>query len=251
MAKVEMRMKNSVLILGATSDIAIALAHEYARNGYPLILAARKTIHLRPIQKDLELRYQVPVETAVFDVLDLPSHRNFLAGLSTPLCGSILAVGLLGSQKRASDDFIHRCEILETNFLGSVSILTEVATVLKKEKQGFIIGISSVAGDRGRQSNYFYGSAKAGLSAFLSGLRNELFSQNIQVLTVKPGFVDTKMTEGIDLPKLVTVTPGRVASDIYKAQVKGRHVLYTPWFWWAIMACVKVIPEWFFKRLKL
>jgi len=121
----------------------------------------------------------------------------------------------------------------------------------EKRKSGFIIGISSVAGDRGRKSNYIYGSAKAALTAYLSGLRNRLYVANVHVLTVKPGFVATKMTEGMDLPEKLTAQPEAVAEDIYRAQQKNKNVLYTKWIWRWVMLIIKVIPEWKFKRMSI
>ena len=126
-----------------------------------------------------------------------------------------------------------------------------IANDFEKRRSGFIVGISSVAGDRGRKSNYIYGSAKAGFSAYLSGLRNRLHSVHVQVLTVKPGFVRTKMTEGMDLPERLTAQPEEVAKDIFKAQQRGRDVLYAKGMWRWIMLVIKTIPEWLFKRMDL
>ena len=127
----------------------------------------------------------------------------------------------------------------------------EYLATLEKEKRGFIVGVSSVAGDRGRKANYIYGSAKAGFSAYLSGLRNRLYESGVHVLTVKPGFVNTKMTEGLDLPPKLTAQPEDVAKDIYRAQQKGKDVLYTKGIWRLVMLIIKYIPEFMFKKMSI
>jgi len=160
----------------------------------------------------------------------------------------ISAVGYLGEQDRAQSDFREAKKIIDTNYAGVVSLLNIIANDFEKRKNGFIVGISSVAGDRGRKSNYIYGSAKAALTTYLSGLRNRLYDANVQVLTVKPGFVATKMTEGMALPEKLTAQPEEVAEDIYKAQQKGRNVLYTKWMWRWVMLIIKSIPEFLFKK---
>ena len=165
--------------------------------------------------------------------------------------GVVCAFGYLGDNEEAKSDFIEARKIMETNYIGCVSILNIIANDFEKRKRGFIIGISSVAGDRGRQSNYYYGSAKAGFTAYLSGLRNRLHRSGINVLTVKPGFVRTQMTEGMELPPLLTAHPEKTARDIYKSWKKGKMTLYTKWFWRHIMLIIKYIPETIFKRMSL
>jgi short-subunit dehydrogenase len=140
---------------------------------------------------------------------------------------------------------------INTNFTGAVSILNLVAGYYATQKHGAIIGISSVAGERGRQSNYIYGSSKAGFTTYLSGLRNRLYHSNVHVLTVLPGFVYTKMTEHLTLPKLLTATPAQVAEAVYKSAKRKRNVIYVKWFWRWIMYIIKFIPESIFKKKKL
>ena len=137
------------------------------------------------------------------------------------------------------------------NYVGAVSILNIIAAKYVEAGKGVIVGISSVAGERGRQSNFFYGSAKAGFTAYLSGLRNRLFPKNVHVLTVKPGFVATKMTENMVTPKPVTATPDEVANAIYTAVEKKKNVIYVKWMWRWIMLIIRSIPESMFKKLKL
>ena len=167
------------------------------------------------------------------------------------LLGVISAVGYLGDQARAQSDFDEARTIMDTNYTGVVSLFNIIANDFEHRRSGFMIGISSVAGDRGRKSNYFYGSAKAALTAYLSGLRNRLHDAQVHVLTVKPGFVATKMTEGMDLPEKLTAQPEEVAKDIYKAQQKNKNVLYTKWIWRWVMLVIRTIPEWKFKGMDL
>jgi short-subunit dehydrogenase len=160
-------------------------------------------------------------------------------------------VGYLGEQAVAEKDFNEARKIIDTNYTGCVSVLNVIANDFERRKKGFIIGISSTAGDRGRKSNYCYGSAKAAFSTYLSGLRNRLYSSGVRVLTVKPGFVRTMMTEGMRLPPLLTARPDEVAKDIVRAQEKDRDVLYTKWFWKWIMLVIKALPEAIFKKTNL
>jgi len=242
---------NWLLVLGARSDIAKAVAHQFARNGFHLYLAARNHQDLNSDAKDIELRYQVKAQAVEFDALNYDSHQGFYDGLRERPLGVVCAVGYLGDQKNAERDFNEAFRIIHTNFTACVSILNVIANDFESRQQGFIIGISSVAGDRGRQSNYFYGSAKAGFSAYLSGLRNRLSRSSVQVITVKPGFVDTRMTEGMNLPPLLTAQPEAVAESIYKAWQRLQDTVYTKWFWRWIMLVIKSIPERIFKKMGL
>jgi short-subunit dehydrogenase len=240
-----------ILILGARSDIARAVSHTFARNGFNLYLAARRHEELDPDQRDLTIRYGVMVETREFDVLATTGHGAFYNGLGEKPIGVVCAVGYLGDQEKAERDPAEARRILDTNFTGCVSILSIVANDFEKRSEGFIIGISSAAGDRGKKSNYYYGSAKAGLTAFLSGLRNRLHPSGVRVITVKPGFVSTKMTEGMDLPRALTATPEEAADDIFRAWLKDRDVIYTKWYWKFIMLIIRHIPEKIFRKLSL
>ena len=242
---------NYVLIIGAKSDIAIAVARKYAEKGYNLYLAARQANELEAIAKDIILRTQQTITCIEFDVLDYPTHQAFYDALPEKPVGVISAVGYLGTQDSAQNDFALAQKIIDTNYTGVVSILNIIANDFEQKKAGFIVGISSVAGDRGRKSNYIYGSAKAALSTYLSGLRNRLYTANVHVLTVKPGFVATKMTAGMDLPTKLTAQPEQVADAIFKAQQKHQNVLYTLWLWKWIMLIIKHIPEWKFREMSI
>lgn len=247
----ENRKMSYVLILGAGSDIAKALIKKYAQNKFDIYLAGRNWEELNKDANDLQIRYGINAKPVYFDALDYNSHRGIYDSLEQKPIGVICAVGYVGDQQKGQNDFWETHKIINTNYLGCVSILDIVANDLESRKEGFIVGISSVAGDRGRQSNYIYGSAKAGFTAYLSGLRNRLYKSNVHVLTVKPGFVATKMTRDMKLPEKLTAQPEEVANDIYNAQQKKKDIIYTKWFWFCIMMIIKHIPESIFKKKNL
>lgn len=247
-------LKNqAVLIAGATSAIARALAARLAAEGATLYLAGRDAAEIQRIAADLDVRYQASVSWGRFEAEDYSTHAVVVdEAIRTMgrLDGVVVSVGQLGEQPEAEADFEHAQRIIHSNYTGAASLLAHAANHLEAQRHGFIVGISSVAGDRGRQSNYVYGSAKGALSLFLQGLRNRLHGSDVHVLTVKPGFVDTKMTFG--KPNLFLVArPQQVASDILNALNKKKAVLYTPWFWRWIMVLIRTIPEPLFKRLSL
>jgi short-subunit dehydrogenase len=242
------------MILGGTSGIARAVAAEFARHGYGLMLVARRQEELETVAADLRVRYAVPVQTALLDALDESGRDGAidaaLQAVGDSLAGVVLAIGYLGDQKQAESDWAEARRILDTNFTSSVALLNRVANHMEPRGRGFIAAISSVAGDRGRQSNYFYGSAKAALSTYLSGLRNRLAPRGVRVVTIKPGFVDTPMTYGKPGMFLVA-SPEAAARGIVKAIRGGRDVAYVPGFWAIIMGIIRAIPEPIFKKLKL
>jgi short-subunit dehydrogenase len=240
-----------LLIVGAKSDIARAVAREYAKSGYDLYLAARDSDDLRDFAKDITVRTQKSVKLVELDILDYSSHLSFYEKLEEKPLGVVVAVGYLGDQNKAESSFEETQKIIDTNYTGVVSLLNIIANDFEAKKRGFIIGISSVAGDRGRKSNYIYGSAKAALTTYLSGLRNRLYESQVSVVTVKPGFVATKMTEDMDLPQKLTALPDEVAEDIFEAQQRGKSILYTKWIWRWVMLIIKMIPEWQFKKMSI
>lgn len=241
----------AILILGAMSDVAQAMAHEYAKHGYGIMLAARKKERLEPLQKDLEIRYNIKAYTFEFDALDYKSHFDFYKNLVHEPDIVACVFGYLGDTSKGLLDWKETEQILNVNFTGAVCILNVVASNMMERKNGTIIGISSVAGERGRQSNFLYGSAKAGFTAYLSGLRNKGFHNGVHVLTVKPGFIKTSMTQGMPLNSKLTATPQKIAKDIFKAADEKKNVLYSLWMWKYIMCIIKSIPEFMFKRLKM
>lgn len=243
--------QSTILILGAASDVARALAHRYAAAGWHLHLAARNADRLQADISDLALRYDATAQAWEFDASDYDSHLSFWQQLD-PLPDVVVCVfGFLGDQERANKDWAHASEIMAVNYVGAASILQVAANALEAKQSGTIVGIGSVAGDRGRASNYIYGSAKAGFAAFLSGLRNRLHSHGVHVLTVKPGYIRTAMTEGMKLPGPITASPDQVANDIFQAVEKKKNVIYTLWMWRYLMLIIRAIPERIFKTLNL
>lgn len=247
-------MSKTVLILGATSSIARAIAHRLAAGKHNLILAGRDLDELSRVAADLRLRHGVPVATREFDALAFYAHPAFFEACTREfpngLDGVILCYGYLGSQVEAQRNFAEVRTIIDVNYTSCVSVLNMAADYLEPRQCGFICAISSVAGDRGRRSHYIYGSAKAALSTYLQGLRHRLAKVDVPVITVKPGFVDTQMTFGHTGLFLVAGTDA-VARDIIRAIEKRKDVVYVPWFWWGIMAVIKSIPERIFKRRNL
>jgi hypothetical protein len=242
---------SSLLILGAKSDIAQAVAKQYAAAGYDLLLAGRTIEELDGFAKDLSIRNDIQVKLYEFDANDLNSHANFVDRLPQLPDGVITAIGYLGEQKQAEQDWFECEKIMSQNLLGNISILNIIANHFAERQSGFIVGISSVAGDRGRQKNYLYGAAKAGFTTYLSGLRNRLYKDKVHVLTVKPGFVNTRMTADMELPAKLTAEPEEVAKAIFKAQQNNKNTLYTKGIWAWIMRIIRMIPEWQFKKMDL
>ena len=235
-----------VLIVGATSGIAIELAREFARHGFNLILAARDADELNRIAADARIR-GANVETREFKALDYASHAQFWQNCGD-VDGVVCCFGILPDEKKARADWEICGDLLEVNFNANVSLLNLVANTFEARERGFIGVLSSVAGDRGRRGNYLYGSAKAGLSTYVEGLRTRLFPAGVGVTTIKPGPVDTGMTFGMDkLPLLAP--PAKVASDIYRGLRRGADVVYTPAPWRIIMGVIKIVPGFIWKRL--
>jgi short-subunit dehydrogenase len=246
-------MPRKVLILGATSAIAQATAKRLARDGDGLFLVARNAVRLEIVARDLQLRSAGVVRTLAVDLNDFSGHARILDEAERALDGLdtvIVAHGLLGDQEQCQTGFAAAEIVLRTNFLSVVSLLTPLAQKFESRGTGTIVGISSVAGDRGRKSNYVYGAAKGGLSLFLQGLRNRLHASGVRVVTVKPGFVNTPMTSHLKRGLLFT-EPETIARGIHRAISRGADVVYLPWFWRIIMTVIRLIPEPIFKRLQL
>jgi len=240
-----------VLILGATSEVAMALADVLAAQSIELILAARNVQRLNAVQSDLHIRLSCSVTLAEFDAASTHGHASFYNQLEPKPDAVISFLGYLGDHNKAITNWDECNQILTANFVGAVSILNCVAEDFEKKKSGIIVGVSSVAGERGRQSNYLYGSAKAGFTAYLSGLRNRLSKSNVHVVTIKPGFMKTKMLDGMDTPGFLTLLPNKAAQQIFKAIKKKKNVAYVSPIWKWVMLVIKTIPEPIFKRLKL
>lgn len=241
----------SVLILGATSDIGFAIARKFASEKYAVQLAARNVSQLKTFQSDIEIRYGVPCSVHHFDANKFETHQEFYDSLSAKPDVTVYVIGYMQDNEEAIKNWNESLKTINANYAGAVSILNIIAADYATKQKGTIVGISSVAGNRGRQSNFIYGSAKAAFSAYLSGLRNKLFHDKVHVVTVLPGFVYTKMTEHLKLPKLLTATPEEVANEVYIGVKKNKNVVYVKWFWKWIMRIITSIPEPMFKKKKL
>ena len=244
-------LSNTVLILGASSDVAVACGDLLASRKYDLILAGRHQQQLTIQASDLQIRYGIKAYPVFFDALETDAHEKFYNELAVKPDITICVFGLLGDQKLSERSWKECKKVIDTNYGGAVSILNVVANDYEAQGSGVIVGISSVAGERGRMSNYIYGSTKAALTAYLSGLRNRLASKNISVITVKPGLIRSRMTEGYNLPKGLTAQPRDVANAILKAIRKRKNVIYVLPVWRLIMLVIRNIPEPVFKKLKL
>jgi len=241
----------SVLILGATSDIGFAIARKFASEKYAVQLAARNVDQLKTFQSDIEIRYSVPCSVYDFDANKFDTHEEFYNSLGSKPDVTVYVIGYMQDNEAALKNWNESLKTINANYAGAVSILNIIANDYATRQKGTIVGISSVAGNRGRQSNFIYGSAKAAFTAYLSGLRNKLYHNKVHVVTVLPGFVYTKMTEHLKLPKLLTATPEEVANEVYNGVKKKRNVVYVKWFWKWIMRIITSIPEPMFKKKKL
>lgn len=245
-----------ILVLGATSGIAEASVRIWASRGEELFLVGRNPERLSAVAADARVRGAGFVETAVADLDQTAHHPELLAHAINSLGGLdvvYLAMGFLGEQSKAERSFADAGQILHTNFIAPVSLLTWLANYCAQRHAGTIAVLSSVAGERGRKSNYVYGSSKAGLTAFVDGLRNRVDREGVKVITIKPGPVKTAMTEGMkgegrfaDVNKVASTIVGSIDKG-----AKGPDILYVPALWRLIMAAIRAIPESRFKKMDL
>lgn len=245
----------NVLIVGATSAVAQAVARRLVRRGWNLFLAARDGQALETLAADLRVRGGSTIVTGSFDAT-VAGHPDAweMAANAFPrgLDGVLVCHGYLPDERAGVVGGEELRRTIDVNFTSVAVLLAAAGEHFADRRRGFIAAISSVAGDRGRQSNFCYGAAKAGLTAYLGGLRNRLHSRNVHVLTIKPGIIDSPMTRGLEIgPRPLVTTPDRVAADIERAILRRIDTVYSPWFWRPIMGFIKAIPETFFKRLKL
>ena len=236
-----------VLVVGATGGIAKALCREFARHGFDLVLAARDEEELAILRADLCIRGRVSARVVHFDALHYESHPQFWRDCGD-VDGVVCCFGVLTDEGEAARDWDKCRVLLETNYNANVSLLNLVARSFEERGRGWIGVVSSVAGERARRSNFLYGSAKAGLTAYCEGLRARLHSSGVSITTIQPGPVDTGMTWGKDkLPLLAP--PERVASDIYRGLRRRADVVWTPAPWRVIMAILRIVPSGIWKKL--
>jgi decaprenylphospho-beta-D-erythro-pentofuranosid-2-ulose 2-reductase len=243
-----------ILIIGATSVIANSCARIWAAQKAEFFLVARNQSKLQQVAADLVAQGAMTVKTHALDLNKFDAHQEMIAASFNALGKidvALIAHGTLPDQKKCEENVDLALQEFSSNGLSVIAILTLLANKMEKQNCGTIAVISSVAGDRGRGSNYLYGSAKAAVTAFCEGLRARMFKVGVHVLTVKPGFVNTPMTKDLALPQLLVASPEKVAQDICKAIEKKSDSIYTPFFWWAIMTIIKAIPTTIFKKLKL
>lgn len=246
-------MKKNIVILGAYSGIAKEVSRLYAKDGNNLFLIGRDVVILENMISDLKIRGANNIYSHAMDLNDFGEHTTLLTLIQNKfkiIDIIFLCYGSLTEQQKAETDFQETLKELNTNLLGPISLISHFSNILEKNKHGNIAVVTSVSGDRGRQSNYIYGTAKGGLSIFLQGIRNRLFKTGVYITDIKPGYVSTPMTANI--PKnFLFADPKNVAKKIYRAIKKNKETVYVPWFWFFIMAVIKLIPEKIFKRLKL
>tara|TARA_B100000035_G_C20941080_1_gene527563 strand:+ start:181 stop:915 length:735 start_codon:yes stop_codon:yes gene_type:complete len=244
-------MSKKVLILGGNSDIGIAIAENFMLKGYDVQLATRNTQKQNVNASNFKLRYEKKVQIYEFDILNNHNHKSFIENLSGLPDIVICVVGYMGKQDINEINLEERTLVMKTNYEGPVNILSEFANLYEKEGYGMIVGVSSVAGERGRGSNYIYGASKSGFTSFLSGLRNRLAKKNVHVVTVLPGPVETKMTQHLNLPKFLTSSTEEVAKKVYHAVINRKDIIYVKSIWKYLIFIIKIIPEKIFKNLNL
>jgi short-subunit dehydrogenase len=247
------QVERSILIFGGTSAIAFAWAEIVARSGACLFLVGRDQKKLEDSASHLRIKYRCRVGTYVADLNLVETHQSAIKQALIFLGGRLdivlLAQGQLGDELLARSSFDESHRIIQTNFLSYVSIFTHIVPLMKKQASGQLVALSSVAGDRGRSSNYVYGSAKAGLSCYLSGLRGALTGSGVEVITVKPGLVDTPMTASFRKGALFS-SAECVARCIDRGLAKNKPIIYAPRWWQMIMFVIVHIPEFLFRRIQ-
>lgn len=243
-----------ILIIGATSAIAAACARIWAKDGAEFFLVGRNAEKLNQVSNDLRAHGATAVNSYNLDATDITAHPAMMQNCLTALKQidiALIAHGTLPDQKACENDVYLALQELSNNAISVIALLTLLGNQLETQRHGSLAVISSVAGDRGRPSNYLYGTAKAAVSTFCEGLRARLFKVGVSVTTIKPGFVQTPMTKGLNLPSLLIAQPENVALSIVKAIRNKTDTLYTPSFWALIMFIIRYLPNFIFKRLNL
>jgi len=239
-----------VVILGGRSEIGIELARRLAPQA-TVVLAARKADQLGDQVNTLKAAGAAAVHTREFDADDLASHGPLVASIVAehgPIKTAVLAFGILGDQARAEIDAAHALAIVHTDYVAQVSLLTHLATAMRTDGRGSLVVFSSIAGARVRHANYVYGSAKAGLDGFASGLADALHGTGVRVLIVRPGFVIGRMTQGMK-PAPLPITPAQVAAGTARALAKGRRTVWIPWALGPASVVMRLLPQFVWRRM--
>lgn len=242
-----------IMIVGATSAIASEAALIWGKAGHALYLVARNQAKLDAVVAHLTTHGCQKLHTKVMDLNDATLHLAMIGEAANAMGGLdrlLIAHGSLSPQAACEQDAALTLAEMHVNFLGPVSMVTHAANYFAEQGSGTIGVITSVAGDRGRMSNYVYGSAKGGLSRFLQGVRHRLASQNVKVVDIRPGFVDTPMTAHIERKGVLFASAEQVAHGVVKAMERGQHTVYLPWFWRWILLAVKHTPDFIFHKTK-
>ena len=244
---------NKVLIVGATSPVGRYMAHEFAMRGFTLMLAGRDKDEVSRVAQDIRVRFRAQVFEGIVRMEGFEEHEKFVQDVVSAMGGIdgvVIVAGSMEGAEEAKTDPVALRKVIDINFSGPASLITLCANRLVAQGKGFIAAVTSVAGDRGRATNYPYGSAKGGLSLFLQGLRNLLAPKGIQVTTIKPGFIDTRMTFGMK-KLLFLASPKKIAKQAVSAILARKDVVYCPKIWWLVMTIIKLIPERIFKFLRI
>jgi len=246
-------MKNAkwVLILGSGSDIGKACARKFASEGYNIFLASRNLERCINLAKDLNIRFEIESRYAEYDAKNFASHAEFFKKLDFLPDITVITFGVMFDQNNAQNNFALSKEMIDVNFSGVVSSIENLLQIIWTKNKGQIIVLGSVAGDRGKKSNYIYGASKSAVEVFMQGLDHRVHNNGIKTLLVKPGFVDTKMTANMNLPKFLTCTPKEVANAIYSALNSDKKVIYVKKIWWIIMLIINSIPRSIFNKTSL
>jgi len=246
-----MKKEKWILILGSNSDIAKACARNFASKNYNIFLASRDIMKCAEIANDLEVRYDIKTSYAKFDAEDFASHKAFFGSLTFFPDVTLLAFGAMFNQYDSEKDFKYSQKMINVNFSGVVSAIESLISGAPPLAKGTIVLIGSVAGDKGKKSNYIYGSTKSAVETYFEGLSHRLYETNLKTILVKPGFVKTKMTLNMDLPNLLTATPNEVALKILEAIRKDKKVIYVKSIWRVIMLLIRLTPRSIFNKTSL
>ena len=240
-----------VLIIGAKSELGLELASLYAKNNYNLYLAGRSITSINNQAEVLAKKYNTKISLCELDVTDTITHQHFYDSLKIKPIGIIYAVGHTPNQSEALLSWHKTNNTINTNYVGAVSLINIAVLEFQKSQKGFIIGITSVAGLRGRGENYIYGSTKAAFMTYLNGLRNSLSRYNVNVLTVIPGLIKSKKGSKYNLPEFLYISPKSLANKIFLSQQNNKSIIYSGLVWRIIMFIIKIIPDFIFKRMSI